>query len=138
MTNETIERDVHRLGASLQRLGEALAEPESSSRCTEDTAQAFVYTMDLFWKVCKELLVSRGEDVHMPREAVRCAHEREWLDNPDQWIEMLKDEYELAGGSYTPGTARRLYPHIKGYFTELCRAHALMAARLLEQTTQVT
>lgn len=132
MTDETIERDVHKLGAALQRLADALAEPETSSRCTEDTAQAFVYAMSVCWKVVKELLRTRGVEAHMPREAVRCAHERGWLDNPDLWIQMLQDEYELSGGAYPHGTAGRLYRHIKGYYPELTRAHAVMVARLLD------
>ena len=137
MTDEMIEHDVHNMGAALQRLGAALSEPETSSRCTEDTAEAFVYAMSLCWKVVKELLRARGVEAHMPREAVRFAHERGWLDDPDFWIEMLKDEYELSGGAYPHGTARRLYVHIKGYYPELTRAHAVMAERLLnlEETT---
>ena len=131
MTDELIEHDVHKLGAALQRLGAALAEPETSSRCTEDTAEAFVYAMSVCWKVVKELLRARGVEAHMPREAVRFAHENGWLDDPDLWIQMLKDEYELSGGAYVRGTAHRIYVHIKMYYPELTRAHAMMAERLL-------
>jgi nucleotidyltransferase substrate binding protein (TIGR01987 family) len=131
MADETIERDVHKLGAALSRLEAALSVPESAGRYTEDTAQAFVYTMGLLWKVVKELLASRGIEAHMPREAVKCAQERGWLDDPDLWIRMLKDEYELSGGAYDHSTARRIYVHVKVYHPELCRAHAMMVARLL-------
>jgi nucleotidyltransferase substrate binding protein (TIGR01987 family) len=130
MYDEAIEHDIHKLGAALQRLGEALNEPETSSRYTEDTAQAFVYAMSVCWKVVKELLNTRGVEVHMPRDAVRFAREYGWLDDSDLWIQMLKDEYELSGGAYPRGTARRLYPNIKRYHPELIRAHALMVARL--------
>jgi nucleotidyltransferase substrate binding protein (TIGR01987 family) len=132
MADETITHDVHKLGAALQRLGAALAEPDTSNRCSEDTALAFVYAMGLFWKVVKELLMSRGVDVHMPREAVRLALERGWLDDPNLWLQMLKDEYELSGGTYDHATARRIHLRAKGYYPELCRAHALMVDRLLD------
>lgn len=134
MTDEEIVRDVHKLGTALDRLGAALAEPETSSRCCEDTAQAFVYATGLFWRVVKELLTQRGEEVHMPREAVRLAHERGWLDNPDEWIEILKHEYELSGGTYDNATARRIYVRVKVFYPELCRAHALMVSRLVDES----
>lgn len=132
MADEKIVHDVRKLGAALERLGDALAEPETSGRYCEDTAQAFVYAMDVYWKVVKELLIARGEQVHMPREAVKLGCERGWLDDPDIWIRMLKDEYELSGGSYDHGTARRIHLNVKSYYPELCRVHAMMVARLLE------
>ncbi|HEY3414052.1 MAG TPA: HI0074 family nucleotidyltransferase substrate-binding subunit [Armatimonadota bacterium] len=132
MVDEMIEHDVHKLGAALERLSDALSEPETSSRCTEDTAQAFVYAMSVCWKVVKELLRARGVEAHMPRDAVRYAHDKGWLEDPDLWIQMLKDEYELSGGSYMRGTAQRIYGRIKMYHPELIRAHAMMEARLLD------
>lgn len=133
MVDETIKRDIRNLDGALERLGFALAEPDTSSRSSEDTALAFVHAMGLFWKVVKELLVARGEEVHLPREAVSHAHTRGWLDDPDTWIRMLKDEYELSGGTYDRGTARRVYVHVKDYYPELRRAHALMVERLLDE-----
>lgn len=132
MADETVKRDVHNLGAALLRLGSALEQPETSSRRADDTVLAFEYAMGLFWKVMKELLTSRGLEVHMPREAVSLAFENHWLDDPDAWLRMLKDEYEVSGGSYDHVIARRVYTNVKGYFPELCRAHALMVERLLD------
>jgi nucleotidyltransferase substrate binding protein (TIGR01987 family) len=130
--NERIARDVRRLGDALKRLKEALGEPEASSKSWDDTSQAFEYTMDLFWKLVKEMLASRGIDTHMPREAVQASYERGWIEDPSLWIEMLKDEYELSGSNLNRNTVQHLYPRIRSYYPELLRIHERMVERLAE------
>jgi nucleotidyltransferase substrate binding protein (TIGR01987 family) len=129
MVDETIERDVHNLGEALVRLGGALAEPESASRCCEDTAQAFEYAMGVFWVVARKALATKGIEARLPRQAVSAACEHGWIEDPDLWLDMLKDEYELSA-SYNTLTTRRLYPRIRQYHPELCRAHALIVAQI--------
>ncbi|HEY3268784.1 MAG TPA: nucleotidyltransferase substrate binding protein [Armatimonadota bacterium] len=127
--NEMVLRDVRKLGIALDRLSAALSQPESSTRGAEDTALAFEYAMDLFWKVAKEMLATRGVEAHMPREAVHHAQLHGWIEDPEIWIEMLKDEYQISGGNVDPNTARRIHAHIKGYYPEMCRVHVLLQAR---------
>ena len=93
MVDEQFERDVHNLSAALDRLGGALAEPESGHRCCENTADAFNHVMDTFWIVARKALEIRGIQARLPRLAVQAAHDNGWIENPAQWMEMLKDEY---------------------------------------------
>jgi len=129
---ERVERDMTRLTGALKQLASALAEPEASSKSWQDTAQAYEYAMDLFWKVAKEMLAVRGVEVHMPREALQHAHERGWVDDTSVWVEMLKDEYELSGSNHSHLIVQHLYPKIRGYYPEMCRVHEKMAERLAE------
>lgn len=118
---ERIDRDMKRLSDAMRRLGETLEEPEASSRSWQDAGRAFEDAMGLFWRVVKEMLAACGIEVRMPRQAIDAARERGWLDDPTLWIEMLKDEYELSGGSHSPAAARRVYPRLRGHYEEMDR-----------------
>lgn len=127
MLDERIERDLRNLGAALQRLGGVLAEPDAGTHRTDDAAQAFEHAMDMFWAVARKALASRGVEAGLPRQAVHAACEHGWIESPDIWLEMLKDEYELSS-CYDSITRSRLFPRIQSYHPELCRAHAMLTA----------
>jgi len=129
MVDERLSRDVRNLDAALARLRGALEEPESSSRACEDAADAFNTAMDMFWIVARKALETRGVEARLPRRAVEAACENGWIDDPTVWLDMLKAEYELAG-TRDPITTRRLYPRIRQYHPELCRAHATISAQI--------
>lgn len=129
---EKIAHDVRQLGAALGRLEAVLTEPEASTKSWQDAADAFEYAMDLFWKVDKEILASRGVKARMPREAVQAAYDRGWIEDTALWIQMLKDEYEISGSNHSQITARQVYPRIRKYYPEMRRVHDRIADRLEE------
>jgi nucleotidyltransferase substrate binding protein (TIGR01987 family) len=51
------------LGAALERLAEALREPETNKLAIDGTIQRFEFVIDLFWKTLKRLLAEEGIQV---------------------------------------------------------------------------
>lgn len=75
MAGERAARSLSNFGRALDRLEEAVAEPEGANRLVIDgTIQRFEFAIEVFWKTLKHLLDEEGLPTSTPREAMRAAH----------------------------------------------------------------
>src|SRR6267143_1687272 len=73
MRKKKQSQSLRNLGAALERLREALQEPETNSLVVDGTIQRFEFVIELFWKTLKRLLAAEGIQTGTPREAIQRA-----------------------------------------------------------------
>jgi len=79
----------------------------------------FIFVMELFWKLFKHLLEEfETISTKSPREAMEQAYVQNWIEDDQNWLDMMKDR-NLAVHSYNEELAAELYAHIKSNFVEL-------------------
>jgi len=119
------------LGRALDRLREALAEPEDNPLAIDGTIQRFEFAIELFWKALRRLLIREGVTTTTPREALQAAFQAGWLADEGAWLQMLRDRNETSH-TYNQVTARRIYASVRSTFPEMERAYGLLRTRLPE------
>jgi len=125
MSDSKIAQSLANLGAALDRLAEALQEPETNSLVVDGTIQRFELVIELYWKTLKRILADEHIQANTPKEVLQQAYRVNWLINEDAWLQMLKDHNETSH-IYNEQMARKIYEHIHEYFPELqCTYHFL-------------
>ena len=102
----------------LSRLEEALKEDYPTSLMVDGTIQRFKFTIELYWKTLKRLLLSEGIDAKTPRETLKEAFQAGWLEDEKAWLQMLKDRNETSH-VYDEEMALKILANIKQYFPEM-------------------
>jgi len=128
MSDAKATQSLQNLGAALQRLREALHEPETNSLVIDGTIQRFEFVIELFWKTLKGLLAAEHIQTTTPRETLQQAYQARWLSNEELWLRMLKDRNETSH-AYNEAVARQIYERIKEYYPDLERTHNLLLKR---------
>ncbi|MEW6379025.1 MAG: nucleotidyltransferase substrate binding protein [bacterium] len=128
MNDPQAVQSVRNLGNALQRLREALQEPEGNSLAVDGTIQRFEFVIELYWKMLKRLLASEGIETYTPRESLQRAFQANWLSDETAWLQMLRDRNETSH-IYDEATARRIYGHIRDYFPEMERTYQFLCHR---------
>lgn len=118
MSDNKIAQSLTNLGAGLDRLGEALQEPETTALIVDGTIQRFEFVIEIYWKTLKRLLAAEHIQVATPREALQQAYRAHWLNDEQMWLQMLKDRNETSH-IYNEQMARQIYERIRTYFPEL-------------------
>lgn len=131
MSDSEDARALATLGRALDRLREALAEPEENPLAIDGTIQRFEFAIELFWKALRRLLAREGVTATTPREALQEAFRAGWLSDETAWIQMLRDRNETSH-TYNEATARRIYRNIRSAFPEMERTYRLLRTRLPE------
>lgn len=116
------------LGSALERLREALGEPEHSTLAIDGTIQRFEFVIELFWKTLKRCLEQEGIETRTPKETLQRAHQAAWLGDETAWLQMLRDRNETSH-IYDEAAARRIYGHIREYFPEMEKTFAFLSDR---------
>lgn len=117
------------LGRALDRLDEALAEPESASKLVIDgTIQRFEFAIELCWKAMKRQLGAEGIATATPKETLRRAFQAGWLDDETLWLDMLLDRNRTTH-LYDEAMARLIYQRIRDYAPAMRRAGELLNRR---------
>ena len=116
------------LGHALDRLREALAQPEENPLAIDGTIQRFEFAIELCWKALRRLLLREGVATTTPREALQQAFRAGWLDEESTWLQMLRDRNETSH-TYNEKTARRVYASIRSSFPEMERTYARLRTR---------
>lgn len=119
--SDEIARSVGDLSRAVDRLREALAEPESNPLAIDGTIQRFEFTIELFWKTMKRLLARDGVVTATPREALRRAYQAGWIDDEAAWLAMMQDRNRTSH-AYREALARAIYDDIRLTFAEMERA----------------
>ncbi|MCX7046839.1 MAG: HI0074 family nucleotidyltransferase substrate-binding subunit [Candidatus Sumerlaeota bacterium] len=108
------------LARALDRLGEALAAPESDSLIIDATIQRFEFTIELFWKTFRRLLLEQGIETTTPRETLEEAYAAKWFSDDELWHQMLLDRNKTSH-IYDEEMARRIYENVRLYYPEMRR-----------------
>ncbi len=116
------------LGRGMERLEEALQEPETNSLAVDGTIQRFEFVLELFWKTFRRALLEEGIDTGTPREALTAAYRAGWIDDGDLWLTMLKDRNETSH-IYNDEVARAIYHRIRRYHPAFQQARRLLEDR---------
>lgn len=114
---------------AVNRLREALAQPETNPLVVDGTIQRFEFTIELFWKAMKRLLAYEGTETTTPRETLQRAYQVGWLEDEAAWLELLRARNQTSH-AYDEALARRIRDQIRRHFPEMERTLASLAARL--------
>jgi nucleotidyltransferase substrate binding protein (TIGR01987 family) len=128
MTGPKTRQGLDNLGRALDRLREALAEPDPRPLAVDGTIQRFEFVIELFWKTLKRLLAEEGITADTPRDAVRKAFQVRWLSDEATWLEML-DDRNRTSHVYDEAMARRIHANVQRYFPEMERVYRLLQQR---------
>ena len=79
--NRKLMQSFENLKKALNRLEEALHEDQGNSLIVDGTIQRFEFTIEIYWKMLKRLLLSEGIDAKTPRETLKEAYQVGWLQN---------------------------------------------------------
>lgn len=106
------------LDNAMKRLEEALDEDPSNSLIVDGTIQRFEFTIELYWKTLKRLLLIEGIETKTPRETLKEAYQAGWLNREEDWLQMLRDRNATCH-TYDEAAAREIVEHIHQYFPEM-------------------
>lgn len=116
--NRKLKQSFTNLKKALSRLEEALNEDQENSLIVDGTIQRFEFTIEIYWKMLKRLLLSEGIESKTPRETLKEAYQVGWLQNEQAWLQMLKDRNETSH-AYDEKMARKILENIIRYYPEM-------------------
>ncbi|MCG7334329.1 nucleotidyltransferase substrate binding protein [Sporosarcina sp. ACRSM] len=116
--NRKLRQSFENLKKALNRLEEALNEDQGNSLIVDGTIQRFEFTIEIYWKMLKRLLLSEGIEAKTPRETLKEAYQVGWLQNEQAWLQMLKDRNETSH-AYDEEMARKILQNIIQYYPEM-------------------
>lgn len=101
---------------ALAALQQMVEKPMQADRSNIDACiQRFEFTIELFWKLLRRILESKGVLVVYPKDVLRSAYAGGLIDDELQWLQMLKDRNQTSH-TYNEKLADEIYQHIKEYF----------------------
>ena len=78
------------------------------------TIQRFEFTIELFWKLLKKILLSKGVSTQYPRDVLQEAYAGNLIDDEQVWLNMMNDRNQTSH-SYDEELANQIYERIKTY-----------------------
>lgn len=129
MTDEKLRRSATNLERALNRLADALCEPETNPLLVDAVIQRFEFMIELFWKFLKRLLEQDGVQTMTPKDALQRAFQAGWLDDEARWLEMLRDRNQTSH-LYDEGIALQVVEHVRVNLPVLRRTFEALRARL--------
>jgi nucleotidyltransferase substrate binding protein (TIGR01987 family) len=115
MKNVKIELAFGKVQKALLALVSVAEKPMQDDEIIVDaTIQRFEFTIELFWKLLKVILESKGVEVQYPKDVLREAFKGHLIDDEEQWLSMLKDR-NLTSHTYDEKLAHEVYERIKAY-----------------------
>jgi nucleotidyltransferase substrate binding protein (TIGR01987 family) len=116
---QQIELSFTKLGKALLALESMVEKPMQQDRSNIDACiQRFEFTIELFWKCLKRILVSLGEDVTYPKDVLKAAYQGKLIQDEHIWLQILKDRNQTSH-TYDEELADKIYENIKSYFPVL-------------------
>lgn len=117
-SNRKLRQSFENLEKALNRLEAALGEDQENSLIVDGTIQRFEFSIELYWKMLKRLLLSEGIEAKTPRETLKESYQAGWLQNELAWLQMLKDRTQTSH-VYDEEMARKILENIIRYFPEM-------------------
>lgn len=119
--SEKINLGFTELGKALAGLEQIIVKPMQEDNSNIDASiQRFEFTIELFWKLLRAILESKGVEVQYPKDVLKEAYKGHLIDDENLWLQMLNDR-NLTSYTYEEKLANRIYSNIKIY-TPLFRA----------------
>ncbi len=108
---------VESFAAAVDRLGDALAAPESD--LNRDAAiQRFEFSFELSWKAIQKVLRGEGLDAPSPKSCFREAYRLGWIQQEEPWLSMLEDR-NLTSHTYDVKLAESVYRRLPAHLVAL-------------------
>lgn len=105
------------------RLGEALAGPVDALR-RDASIQRFEFCFELAWKCVQEAARAEGLDCASPKDCMRTAYRKNWLQDERGWLAMLEDRNRTSH-TYDERLAAEVYERLAKHLVLL---ESLLAA----------
>lgn len=119
MSDVQLELAFKKLAKALTALEIMVKKPMEADRSNIDaTIQRFEFTIELYWKLLKRILQTKGVDVLYPRDVLQEAYAGKLIDHEQTWLNMLKDR-NLTSHTYDEKLADVIYNNIKTYYPVL-------------------
>jgi nucleotidyltransferase substrate binding protein (TIGR01987 family) len=108
-----------KLGKALISLEKIIVKPDQEDRSNIDAAiQRFEFTIELFWKLLKNILESKGVEVQYPKNILQKAFQGHLINHEQIWLKMLKDK-NMTSHTYDEQLADQIFSRIKSYISVL-------------------
>ena len=92
MSNLQIKESFQKTDKALAALKQMIDSPMQDNRGNIDAIiHRFEFTADLFWKLLKRILESKGTEVIYPKDVLKQAYAGNLIDNETMWLNMLRD-----------------------------------------------
>ena len=115
MPDYKITLSLTKLGKALESLEQITAKPSQPDRSNIDAAiQRFEFTIELFWKLLKNILASLGTEVQYPKNVLQEAFKGHLINNEQLWLQMLEDR-NITSHTYDEDLADQIFDRIKTY-----------------------
>ncbi len=89
MSERKLQDSLANLEQAMTKFEDALKIPKDRELIVEGTIQRFEVVIELMWKTLKRALEHEGIYPKTPRETLREAFSIGWLDEEDEWLDML-------------------------------------------------
>lgn len=99
-------------GGALDRLEEALADPAEDAKTRDSIILRFLLVFDLSWKAFQRAAAATGMEIRNPRHAFRHAFQQGWIDDEQQWLDMIEDR-NLVAHSYNERRAEKIAADVR-------------------------
>jgi nucleotidyltransferase substrate binding protein (TIGR01987 family) len=119
--NSDLQKSFEHTYSALKVFKEALDEPVMlKSRLNVDgTIQRFEFTFELFWKLLKRILASKGTvDVRFPKDVLQEAYAGDLIDDEKSWLSMLEDRNNTSH-TYKRKLAEEIFSRIPAHYAIL-------------------
>jgi nucleotidyltransferase substrate binding protein (TIGR01987 family) len=111
----TFQESFQKTERALNALELVVNHPMDKDRFNIDaTIQRFEFTVELFWKLLKKLLLSKGVITQYPRDVLKEAYAGSLIHDEKIWIHMLHDRNQTSH-TYDEDLANKIYENIKMY-----------------------
>ncbi|MCC8371288.1 MAG: HI0074 family nucleotidyltransferase substrate-binding subunit [Rickettsia endosymbiont of Pseudomimeciton antennatum] len=115
MKDPKIELGFSKLSKALISLEDIAFKPVLEDRSNIDASiQRFEFTIELFWKLLRVILQSKGVEVQYPKDVLREAFKGHLIDHEQEWLKMLLDR-NITSHTYDQQLADKIYNNIKSY-----------------------
>ena len=111
----SIQEFFQKVEKALKALEVVVQKPMDEDRRNIDaTIQRFEFTIELFWKLLKKLLFSKGVSTQYPRDVLQQAYAGNLIDDEQVWLKMMNDRNQTTH-TYDEDLANQIYERIKTY-----------------------
>lgn len=115
MLEKKIELAFKNAGKAIDALSMMVRRPVQEDRAIVDASiQRFEFTIELFWRLLRHILESKGVDVQYPKDVLREAYRGHLIDQEEIWLSMLKDR-NMTSHTYDERLADVIFERIKKY-----------------------
>lgn len=110
--NNKLELSFELVGKAIIALKQMVDKPMQSDRSNIDACiQRFEFTIELFWKLLKRILESKGQEATYPKDILREAFKGKLINDENAWLKMLEDRNKTSH-AYNQDLADEIYTHI--------------------------